>query len=176
MMFLPYYLETGCDDLYLNGRKMEGRFKTTFKKGQVANPNGRPKGAISEHRKHLQELMKKAACDVDRAYKELRTNMKAGESWAYQIYFKELIPKRLMQPMTQVEWKEGQSRVDAITEALNGFDELTHREVVEELNVLKNMEIKEEQKAKTSWIEKLSDEKLRIMQEWYNEIKNQDGE
>ena len=65
--------------------------KYNFKKGVSGNPNGRPKGSFSPLRKQLIELRKRAANDTSEVYEELREKMKSGESWAYQIYFKELV-------------------------------------------------------------------------------------
>jgi hypothetical protein len=117
--------------------------KTSFKKGQVANPNGRPKGAMSEYRKKFMEMGRLAANDAKDVYEEIRACMKAGESWAYQLYVKDLIPKKSFEPTVLVKMEEGETRVEAITNALPQFVELTHNEALEEIKVLKSIELEE---------------------------------
>lgn len=63
----------------------------SFKKGEVSNPNGRPKGSISPLRKRLLELRKRAAEDIEEAYTILWKDFKDGDPLAKQIYFKELV-------------------------------------------------------------------------------------
>jgi hypothetical protein len=63
-----------------------------FKPGIVTNPNGRPKGSMNELKKRSLELRKLASQDVDKAYKIIWGALEAKESWAHQIYFKELVP------------------------------------------------------------------------------------
>ena len=111
---------------------------TSFKKKQSGNPSGRPKGSISEHRKKFMEIAKLAADDAKDIYHELRKCMKAGESWAYQLYVKDLIPKKSFEPTVLVKTENGRSRLEALTTALSGFVELTHGEVIEEIKVLQN--------------------------------------
>ena len=71
--------------------KMKKGNQTSFKKGQIANPKGRPVGSFSPLRKQLIEVRKTAIKDVDEIYEGLKEKMRAGEAWAYQIYFKELV-------------------------------------------------------------------------------------
>ena len=110
--------------------------KTSFQKGQSGNHKGRPPGTYSEHKKKFIEIQKLAANDAQAAYQEIRVKMKEGEAWAYQIYFKELVPKKFYQTTTLVEFKEGESRLETLIKALSDFEELTHEEILNEIKVL----------------------------------------
>lgn len=146
--------------------------KTSFKKGQVANPNGRPKGAMSEYRKKFMEMGRLAANDASKVYDEIRAFMESGESWAYQLYVKDLIPKKSFQPVVQVKQEEGQDRLEAVTAALSGFTELTHEEAMEEIKAFKNVEEKEEIKEQgTSVLELLEGDKIDQIYKWLEEAK-----
>ena len=94
---------------------------TSFKKGQVANPDGRPKGSFSSLRKQLLELRKLAINDAPEIYEELREKMKSGEPWAYQIYFKELacMPK---------EWLNEVDTTNVFKD-INNFEEFQHSKI-----------------------------------------------
>lgn len=66
--------------------------KHSFKKGEVTNPNGRPKGSMNKLKAASMKLREMASKDTDKAYKVLMTALESGEQWAHQIYFKELVP------------------------------------------------------------------------------------
>lgn len=119
---------------------------TKFKKGQIPNPKGRPKGAMSEYRKKFMEMGRLAANDAKDVYEEIRACMKAGESWAYQLYVKDLIPKKSFEPTVLIKQEEGETRPEAIINALPQFEELTHSEALEELKVLKSIELEDKKK------------------------------
>ena len=119
---------------------------TKFKKGHVANPKGKPKGTISEYKKRFQEIQKLASNDAQEVYKEIRAKMLMGESWAYQLYVKDFIPKRAFEPTILVEIEKGKSRADAVVEALPQFVELTHDEAMNEIRTFKGVEHQGEQK------------------------------
>ena len=133
---------------------------TSFKKGQSGNPNGRTKGSTSEYRRKFAEIAKLAANDAKDVYEEIRACMKAGESWAYQLYVKDLIPKKSFEPTVLVKMEEGETRVEAITNALPQFEELTHSEALEEIKVLKSMEL-EDKKNEAEDCSHYTDEDLR---------------
>lgn len=145
---------------------------TSFKKGQIANPKGKPKGAISEYRRKFMEIAKLAANDVSKVYDEIREHMQAGESWAYQLYIKDIVPKKAFQPVVPVKQEEGQDRLEAVTAALSGFTELTHEEAMEEIKAFKNVEEKEEIKEQgTSVLELLEGDKIDQIYKWLEEAK-----
>lgn len=143
--------------------------KTSFKVGNNANPNGRPKGAYSPLRKQLLALRNRAAENVEEAFNDLWKDFKAGDPLARQIYFKELvsIPKEWMNETVVVAKKEGVSRLEAIEEVLSEFTELTHEEVLDEIKVLKAVEQKEEAAQPTDNVfSKLTDAQGRQLHLW----------
>lgn len=71
---------------------MSQKNKTSFKKGEISNPNGRPKGSMNKLKVASLKLREMASEDTDKAYKVLMTALESGEQWAHQIYFKELVP------------------------------------------------------------------------------------
>lgn len=145
---------------------------TSFKKGQSGNPNGRIKGSTSEYRRKFAEIAKLAANDAPKVYKEIREFMEGGESWAYQLYVKDLIPKKAFQPVIQVKTEEGKTRLEAVTAALSGFTELTHEEAMEEIKAFKNAEEKEELKEEgTSVLDLLEGDKIDQIYQWIEEAK-----
>lgn len=145
---------------------------TSFKKGQIANPKGKPKGAISEYRRKFAEIAKLAANDAPVVYQQIRQFMELGESWAFQLYIKDIVPKKSFQPVVQVKQEEGQDRLEAVTAALSGFTELTHEEAMEEIKAFKNAPEKEEIKEQgTSVLELLEGDKIDQIYKWLEEAK-----
>lgn len=147
---------------------------TKFQKGNNANPAGRPKGSVSEYRRKFAEIAKLAANDAKDIYNELRECMRAGESWAYQLYVKDLIPKKSFEPTVLVKMEEGQPRLEALTTAMYGFTELTHPEALDEIKVLKGIEEKEEQKDRgIMLLNLLPVEQLKQIDEWVENAKKE---
>lgn len=145
---------------------------TKFQKGQVPNPKGRPKGSVSEYRRKFMEIAKLAANDASKVYDEIRERMQAGESWAYQLYIKDIVPKKAFQPVVPVKQEEGQDRLEAVIAALPGFTELTHEEAMEEIKAFKNAPEKEEIKEQgTSVLELLEGDKIDQIYKWLEEAK-----
>lgn len=145
---------------------------TSFKKGQSGNPNGRTKGSTSEYRRKFAEIAKLAANDAPVVYQQIRQFMELGESWAFQLYIKDIVPKKSFQPVVQVKQEEGQDRLEAVTAALSGFTELTHEEAMEEIKAFKNVEEKEEIKEQgTSVLELLEGDKIDQIYKWLEEAK-----
>ena len=145
---------------------------TSFKKGQSGNPNGRTKGSTSEYRRKFAEIAKLAANDAPVVYQQIRQFMELGESWAFQLYIKDIVPKKSFQPVVQVKQEEGQDRLEAVTAALSGFTELTHEEAMEEIKAFKNAPEKEEIKERgTSVLELLEGDKIDQIYKWLEEAK-----
>jgi hypothetical protein len=146
---------------------------TSFKKGQSGNPAGKPKGSISEHRKKFAEIAKMAANDAPVVYQQIRQFMELGESWAFQLYIKDIVPKKAFQPVVQVKTEEGKTRLETVTAALSGFTELTHEEAMEEIKAFKNAPEKEELKEQGESVLNLLDgDKIDQIYEWLEEAKN----
>lgn len=145
---------------------------TSFKKGQSGNPNGRTKGSTSEYRRKFAEIAKMAANDAPVVYQQIRQFMELGESWAFQLYIKDIVPKKAFQPVVQVKTEEGKTRLEAVTAALSGFAELTHEEAMEEIKAFKNAPEKEELKEQGESVLNLLDgDKIDQIYKWLEEAK-----
>ena len=92
------------------------------------------------------EIQKLASNDACAVYNEIREKMLMGESWAYQLYVKDFIPKRAFEPTILVAIEQGKNRGDAVIEALPQFLELTHDEAMNEIRTFKGIEQQQEQK------------------------------
>jgi len=145
---------------------------TSFKKGQVANPNGRGKGTLNKTTIERAKFQSLASEKYTEAFKLLWNNLKIGEGWAHQIYFNKLLPKKMYQPTVLVKQEDGQNRLEAVTAALSGFTELTHEEAMEEIKTFKHVEEKEELKDQgTSVLELLEDDKIDLIRQWIRDAK-----
>ena len=120
-----------------------------FQKGEVTNPNGRPKGSQNENTKRWNQIRKLASADYEAAYLELRTAMQNSEGWAFQIFYSKLVPKKANEDSIEVAMptavnNEGaQIFLTRFIESLGYFDELTKDEilaVIKTLNVVKLVE------------------------------------
>ena len=146
--------------------------RTSFKKGQVANPNGRGKGTLNKATVERAKFQSLASEKYKEAFDVLWNNLEIGEGWAHQIYFNKLLPKKMYQPTVLVKQEEGQDRLEAVTAALSGFTELTHEEAMEEIKAFKNVEEKEEIKEQgTSVLELLEGDKIDQIYKWLEEAK-----
>lgn len=146
--------------------------RTSFKKGQVANPNGRGKGTLNKATIERTKFQSLASEKYKEAFDVLWNNLEIGEGWAHQIYFNKLLPKKMYQPTVLVKQEEGQDRLEAVTAALSGFTELTHEEAMEEIKAFKNVEEKEEIKEQgTSVLELLEGDKIDQIYKWLEEAK-----
>lgn len=145
---------------------------TSFKKGQVANPNGRGKGTLNKATIERAKFQSLASEKYKEAFDVLWNNLEIGEGWAHQIYFNKLLPKKMYQPTVLVKQEEGQDRLEAVTAALSGFTELTHEEAMEEIKAFKNAPEKEEIKEQgTSVLELLEGDKIDQIYKWLEEAK-----
>lgn len=146
--------------------------RTSFKKGQVANPNGRGKGTLNKTTIERAMFQSLAASRYEEAFETLWRNLTLGEGWAHQIYFNKLLPKSVYQPTVQVKTEEGKTRLESVTAALSGFTELTHEEAMEEIKAFKNAPEKEEIKEQgTSVLELLEGDKIDQIYKWLEEAK-----
>lgn len=146
--------------------------RTSFKKGQVANPNGRGRGTLNKATIERTKFQSLASEKYKEAFDVLWNNLEIGEGWAHQIYFNKLLPKKMYQPTVLVKQEEGQDRLEAVTAALSGFTELTHEEAMEEIKAFKNVEEKEEIKEQgTSVLELLEGDKIDQIYKWLEEAK-----
>jgi hypothetical protein len=127
------------------------RSRTSFKKGQIGNPKGKPKGTFSEHKKRFIEIQKLAANDAPKMYELLQNAITAGESWAYQIYWKELyvLPKNYNEETIEVKLPEEISKLGIddylknFIEGLAKFEYYTKEEVNSIIKTLGNAKLAE---------------------------------
>ena len=139
-----------------------------FQKGN----SGKPKGAIHKATNHFLQMKSLAANDYKTAYELLWENMKIGEGWAFQIFFKHLIPKNIYQQTVVVAQEDGVDRLEAITKALPQFEELTHNEAMDEMRTLKTIEPEAKKEEGEDIYKLMSDEQLKIIHSMYEEAKN----
>jgi len=155
---------------------------TSFKKGQVANPNGRPIGSYSRLRKQLMELRKLAADDVLDMYKSLKeAAITHKESWAYQIYFKELVsvPKEWLNevnisgvPKEIKSVDDVNSVLAALASKLLNVDSISTDEIHSLIKTLNNIKFTEQfGKQKENVLEKLSDDQIKQLMSWIAEVR-----
>ena len=148
-----------------------------FKKGQSGNPKGKIKGSVNESTKKFARFKTLASEKYEEAFEMLWKNMEIGEGWAHQIFFKELVPKKVHQPTINVESKEGESKVVAIYKALPQFNELTHDEALNEIRVLANVDLLEDKKQEaTLLVDLLPSDKIKLLHSWIEEEKNRTKE
>lgn len=124
----------------IRGRVRKKAGNPSFVKGHKPPSKGRPKGSYSMATLSFLKLRDIASSKAEEALGMLWEAMKNGESWAYQIYFKELytIPKDI--DMKKVIITDKNPTVDGQIEVLTGilpeFDEVTHDESLNRLKVL----------------------------------------
>jgi plasmid maintenance system killer protein len=138
-----------------------------FQKGN----SGKPKGAIHKATNHFLKIKNLAANDYKTAYELLWENMKIGEGWAFQIFFKHLIPKNIYQQTVVIEQENGVDRLEAITKALPQFEELTHDEAMNEIRTLKGVEPEAKKEKEENMFEVMSNEQIKLIMSWYHEGK-----
>lgn len=138
-----------------------------FVRGHKAYSKGRPKGSYSDATLSFLKLREIASTRAEEALAMLWQAMERGESWAYQIYFKELytIPKDI--DMKKVTITDKNPTVDGQIEVLTGilpeFDEVTHDESLNRLKVLNavkgnnvlNEQVEEIRETRESLLEKI---------------------
>ena len=109
-------------------------------KGVSINPHGRPKGGYNEMTLNFIKLKKIASTKVDEAFNMLWSAMERGESWAFQIYYKELfgLPKGIDEKKITITATDTSldGQIETLTSILPEFDEVTHDESLNRLKVL----------------------------------------
>ena len=119
--------------------------KPGFQKGVVTNPKGRAKGSKSEHTIRAQQVKSLAAEKYEEAFKILWEAVEAKESWAHQLYFKELMPKKLNQLTVFVEKKDGtlEEQLDSLRKGLAEFTEHTEESLINAMKALNSIKANE---------------------------------
>lgn len=124
----------------IRGRVRKGAGNPNFVKGHKPPSKGRPKGGYSKATLSFIKLRDIASTRAEEALGMLWDAMKKGESWAYQIYFKELytIPKDLDLKKVVITDKNPtvDGQIEVLTSILPEFDEVTHDDSLNRLKVL----------------------------------------
>ncbi len=116
-----------------------------FQKGVVTNPEGRRKGELSENTKRFARIKTLAAEKYEEAFRILWEAVEAKESWAHQLYFKELMPKKLNQLTVFVEKKDGtlEEQLDSLRKGLAEFTEHTEESIINAMKALNSIKANE---------------------------------
>lgn len=149
------------------------QMKHSFKKGEVSNPNGRPKGSMNKLKAASLKLREMASEDTDKAYKVLMTALESGEQWAHQIYFKELVPfkKQWINEISVAGVQRTISNVDDVgiiiaqlTNRLLEDENLPREEIHNLIKTLNSVKLASDfGKMKFNVFEKVPDEKMAII-------------
>jgi hypothetical protein len=161
--------------------------QTSFKKGIVNNPKGRPKGSISPLRKQLLGLRNRASDDFLEVYDELREKMKSGEAWAFQIFFKELasMPKEWLNEIDTTNihkeiksFKDIQQSLINLFDTLINSDSLSQKEAIDLIKSLKNTEINDSlfvvEKTLTFEEKEARQKDIKAFTQWKKELEKHD--
>jgi len=123
----------------------KGKGRKLIEKGQVLNPNGRPKGSMNEASKSFMAMRSLAAQDYNMAYQILRDRLQAGEPWAHQLFFKELVPKKYKQETIIIEPADDtlEGQIAALRKGLTMFKEYTEEGLINALKSLSSIKLNE---------------------------------
>ena len=144
-----------------------------FIKGTCGNPKGRPKGCVNKKTKIKSKLYELASERIDEAFKLLWEAIEAKESWAFNIFFKDLLPKKAQQPTMTINEKatDPAERTEEIVKELGKqFTELTYDEAINEIKLFKYDTQKAQEEAKSYSREELI-EQLQIVRHAIKERK-----
>ena len=144
-----------------------------FKEGESGNPNGRPKGSVNATTIKFAKFKALASERYQDAFNILWEAMDAKEGWAHQIFFKELVPKKVHQPTITVEVEDttADARAQSIIKELPKFIELTHDEAMNELNVLGRVKVEESILNKANDADLLNNDQLLTVDGWIKDAK-----
>lgn len=124
----------------------ENQIKGRFQKGICPNPNGRPKGSLNVYTKEYNRIKGLAAEKYEEAFRILWEAVKANESWAHQLFFKELVPKNYKYQTVFIKKlmdkdKNMEGAINVRMDALAEFDEVTQPELLDQLKVLNSLKV-----------------------------------
>ena len=87
-----------------------------FKKGEISNPAGRPRGARNKHPRDLVERVLQISADLDEQGKGLQHCAEKDPKWFFENFLKRIIPKNVSvaaaEPVTiEVCWVKARENV-----------------------------------------------------------------
>lgn len=137
--------------------------KTSFKKGKSGNPEGRGKGAKNKSTIAWNKIRALAIDNYSEAYEELRNHMKAGEGWAWQLFFRHLVPQKpidnayiIVELPEKLEGQTIEEYLKLFVKGLKGKNEYTIDEWVRIVSALSRIEFHEN--LKEAWQNMTSEE------------------
>lgn len=155
-----------------------------YKKGISGNPNGRPKGVANEVTKRFSGIMQLASQDAPTAYNILWEAVEAKEPWALQLYFKELLPRKVKEATVLLETKSSkvEDQISSLNDALVKFDVVTEDEIQGRLKTLAAIKVSDSIDNNTSEIKYSRDnlrgvvDKLNVLIDSKDNEEKEDGE
>jgi hypothetical protein len=116
-----------------------------FKKGVGGNPNGRPKGALSATTHKYAKIKNLAVDKYEEAFRLLWEAVEAKEAWAHQLFFKEIMPKKVYQETVSIKPTGGslEEQIASLREGLAQFTEHTEESVINALKAVSSIKTSE---------------------------------
>lgn len=116
-----------------------------FKPGVSGNPKGKIKGTLNKTTQAYQTVRKLAAENFEEMFRVLLKKGIAGEPWAQKLYYQEFIPKKAKEDIILLNGtdKTVQGQIEALTEALSEFDQVSHDEAIDRLKALAAVKLTE---------------------------------
>lgn len=121
------------------------RVNGRFKKGCSGNVTGYKRGTLNQKTQYLQRIKDLAINDYEESYAWLRSAMKEGHSWAFQIYFRDLLPKAQVYPTISVKCDSNMPLGERINMLISAIPmEYTDESLLSTIKVLGNIKTNEE--------------------------------
>lgn len=155
-------------------RGLDGRF---LPGSPALNPNGRPKGSVSQVPTKLTNYLRaRAAEDFEEIYQGILIKAKKGEPWANSLFVKDLLPQKYKEDRVQNLIAESDSVNDSLANLIKMFSAPDDYSISEAANILKiiNSVKMTENVASETLASKLSDEKLIAIKKMLDESDKKD--
>lgn len=131
-----------------------------FQKGVVTNPNGRAKGVPTTTTLRALKIKGLAAEKYEEAFRILWEAVEAKESWAHQLFFKEVLPKKFNQPTVFVEKTDNtlEEQIDSLRRGLAEFTEHTEESIIAAMTALNKIKANEAITQQTTMVQETREE------------------